>query len=214
MTNEDHIDENLSETELLLPWYVNGKISDSDRKKVEAWLSENPDAEAHLQRVTEEMDLAFIVSEQMPRPSRASFDSLMADVGPGRQAQSGGFAERFWAMLSPRYALAGAAALCLVVLAQAAALTMMNVGQPEAEFAVASQDGSLVIGQTALVRFAPDATIDQIGTVLTTLNLTLVDGPKPGGVYVIAASDDEAGTAALSQLAGTAELVTFFAEQN
>ncbi len=214
MTYEDQIDENVSEAELLLPWYVSGKISDADRKKVEVWLAENPEADAHLQRVTEEMDLAFIVSEQLPRPSRASFDSLMAGVGPGRQqATSGGFAERLWAMLSPRYALAGAAALCLVILAQAAALTMMNVGDRNAEFAVASQDGALVAGQTALVQFAPEATIDQISALLTGLNLTLVDGPKPGGVYVIAATDDAAGTEALNELAGTADLVTFFAEQ-
>lgn len=215
MTYEDQIDENVSEAELLLPWYVSGRISDADRKTVEAWLAENPEANAHLQRVTEEMDLAFVVSEQLPRPSRASFDSLMAEVGPGRQqTSSGGFVERIWAMLSPRYALAGAAALCLVILAQAATLTMMNVGDSNAEFAVASQDGALVAGQTALVQFAPDATVDQISTLLTGLNLTLVDGPKPGGVYVIAATDDEAGTAALNELAGTADLVTFFAEQN
>lgn len=214
MTNQDFIDENVSEAELLLPFYVNGTISDADRKTVEAWLSEHPEAEAHLQRVTEEMDLAFVVSEQMPRPTRASFDSLMAEVGPGRQqSTSGGFAERLWAMLSPRYALAGAAALCLVVLAQAAALTMMNVGDPGAEFVVASQDASLVSGQTALVRFAPETSIDDIGALFTELNLTLVDGPKPGGVYVVAASDDAAGTEALNELAGSADLVTFFAEQ-
>lgn len=215
MTDEDQNDENVSEAETLLPWYVNGTISDEDRKTVEAWLSENPEAEAHLQRVAEERDLAFVVSEQMPRPSRAGFDSLMADVGPGRrQAQPGSLAERFWSMLSPRLALAGAAALCLVILAQAAALTMMNVAEPDADFAVASRDASLVAGQTALVRFAPEATIEDIGTVLTALNLTLIDGPKPGGVYVVAASDDEAGTAALNELAGTADLVTFFAESN
>lgn len=218
MTNTDQIDENIDDAELLLPWYVSGKLSEADRQKVEAWLSENPQAQDHLARASEEMDLTFADSEQLGRPSRESFDRLMAEIGPGRQqaaAASGGWIEKIWEALSPRYALAGAAALCLVVLAQAAAITMMNTGaQPASEFAVASSENAARPELTALVRFGPGVPLGEITAVLDELDLRIADGPKPGGIFLIAASDDEAGAAALEALSARGAIVTFFSAQD
>lgn len=210
MSDNSETTENIDEAELLLPWYVSGNISDADRLKVEAWLKENPEAQQHLARATEEMDLTFADSETLGQPSRQSFENLMAEIGPGRQsAAGGGWLERFWESLSPRYALAGAAALCLVVLGQAAAITMMNLDRP-AEFAVAGAENVSGPEITALVRFAEDTPLDQVTATLDELDLRIADGPMPGGLFVVAAADNDAGAAALDELAGQGALVTFF----
>ena len=57
-------------------------------------------------------------------------------------------------------------------------------------------------GATLLVTFQPGATAGDIGTLLTGLRAKIVDGPKPGGAYVVQipstqASDVEAVTASL-----------------
>jgi hypothetical protein len=41
-------------------------------------------------------------------------------------------------------------------------------------------------------------------------DLRIVDGPKPGGIYQIAANDSDTGKAALEALKNNKELVRFF----
>lgn len=212
MNNETK--EQIDDAELLLPWYVSGKLSDADRQKVEAWLQENPEAQNHLARASEEMDLTYADSEKLGRPSRESLERLMAEAGPGRSTTAGpGWVERIWAALTPRYALAGAAALCLIIVVQAAAITMMNTG-PSTEFAVASSEHATGQEITALVGFTDGASLDQVMSALDELDLRFADGPKAGGIFVVAAADNADGAAALKTLSERGALISFFSVQD
>jgi hypothetical protein len=90
------------------------------------------------------------------------------------------------------------AAACVAIVALGVQLYNVPAGD---QFNVAGNiNGSR--GATLLVTFQPGATAGDIGTLLTDLNAKIVDGPKPGGAYVVElpsnqASDVEAATSSL-----------------
>ena len=205
---EDELAED--EVELLLPFYVNGTLDESEKQAVEAWLSRNEDAAGHLARVSEELELTRNDAETLGVPSRAVLDTLMAKVGeaPGAGLVAG-WAERIWTMLSPRYALAGAAALCAVIALQAGYIVYAGQ-QPQGTFQTATGETEAFAGPTALVVFAAEAEMSTIATRLADLDLTIVDGPKPGGIFIVGGADSEEGRAALAALGKAGDLTSFF----
>lgn len=205
---EDELAED--EVELLLPFYVNGTLDEGDRQAVEAWLSRNEDAAGHLARVTEELELTRNDAETLGVPSRAVLDTLMAKVGaaPGTGLVAG-WAERIWAMLSPRYALAGAAALCAVIALQAGYIVYAGQ-QPQGQFQTATGQTEAFAGPTALVVFSQQTEMSVVATRLADLGLTIVDGPKPGGIFVVGGPDSDEGRAALAALGADEGLTSFF----
>ncbi len=208
----DRIEEDLpeNEAELLLPFYVNGTLGEEDSRLVEAWLNENAEAADHLARVDEELSLTRADAEARGMPPRRVLDDLMAEIGAAPdKAGRVSFAEKIWAMLSPRYALAVAAALCAVVALESGYLVYSNQQTP-AQYQTATSGSEAFSGPSAMVVFAPGAEMETIAARLTDLDLTIIDGPKSGGVFIIGAPDTEDGTAALAMLGETEGLIQFF----
>jgi anti-sigma factor RsiW len=199
-----------NEVELLLPFYVNGTLDETDRQKVESWLETDPQAGAHLARVNEECDLTRADAETRGVPPRRVLDSLMAEIGeaPGG-IRPEGWVERVWAVLSPRYALAGAAALALVVALQAGYIVYTGQQAP-AQFQSTTSKAAAFSGPTALVVFSADVDMGTVSARLFELGLVIVDGPRQGGAFIVGAPDSEAGRAALADLGGASDLVGYF----
>lgn len=215
MMSNDNDFKDVKNAELLLPWYVAGTLSTEDTQKVETWLHENPEAQAHLARAQEELDTVITASEAIPMPRADAVNDLMAAIGADApHTNPTGFIERIWQMLSPRYAMAGAAALALVVLVQAGAIGLMVNNDQSRSFEIASESPAISIGPTALIAFQDDVPLATITTYLSTQNLTIVDGPKPGGIFTIAAPDTDEGAAALEKLGADQTLVRFFTKAN
>ena len=210
----ERIEEQLPEddVELLLPFYVNGTLDETERLAVEAWLSGNDGAIDHLARVSEELELIRADADTLGVPSRAVLDNLMAEIDDApATALVKGWAERIWAMLSPRYALAGAAALCAIVALQAGYIVYAGQQQaPTSQFQTASGATEAFAGPTALVAFTPETDMGTVSTRLADLGLTIVDGPKPGGIFIVGGTDDEAGREALAALGAAEGLTSFF----
>lgn len=205
----------LHPAELMLPWYVNGQLSDAEKAEVEAWLQENPEAQAHLNRVDEERVVAIESAEEIPMPRASAVNDLMTAIGADTKQQISGtsLAERFFEMLTPRWAMAGAAAIALLVVAQGTTIGMLVNQQPTTSFETASGPVETISGITALVAFQPSQTVADISAYLEENNLTIVGGPKPGGIYQIAATGDDAGRTALDALSKNQTMVSFFAGQ-
>ena len=208
----ERIEEDLpkNEAELLLPFYVNGTLGDEETRLVEAWLSENAEAADHLARVDEELMLSRADAEMRGTPPRRVLDNLMAEIGAAPHGASRvGLAEKIWGMLSPRYALAGAAALCAVVALESGYLVYSGQLAPT-QYQTATSGSQAFSGPSAMVVFAPGAGMDAIAARLSDLDLTIIDGPKPGGVFIVGAPDSEDGKAALARLGKTEGLIQFF----
>ncbi len=219
MSNEDDI-KDIDEAELLLPWYVAGTLSREDTARVEAWLAENPEAQDHLARVEEEFDVSVAAAEEIPMPRADAVDDVMAAIGADTQQQAShgnSILMRLWDMLSPPVAMAGAAALALLVVAQGITIgVMVNDRQPGMTFETASAPAERAVAAdeaTALVAFQPGTPFEDISQGLADANLRIVDGPNPGGVYRIAAADTEQGRSALDTFGGS-EIIRFYSGIN
>lgn len=206
--------KDIDDAELLLPWYVAGTLSDTDRARVDEWISSNPEAEQHLARAIEEHETVLGAGDDMPMPSPAAINDLFAAIGIEEKAprQTGGWLASFWEALSPRYAMAGAAALALFVVAQAITIGVMSTSTPErgTTFETASGAAATADEATALFAFQPNVTMEQITEYLENNGLRMVDGPKPGGIFVIAAEQAAGGAAALDELGAEQTLVRFY----
>lgn len=177
------------EIEALLPWYVTGRLDARERARVERYVREHPEVQAHLALAREESDATVTANEAIHAPGRDALDRLLASVAaaPRRQplgAAFGQLANRFsdWiaGLAPPQLALAAAVAALLVMLQAAAigALVLERAGAPTYQ----SAGGEQTTGESfeLLVGFADTATMGDIAALLKRLDAVVIDGPRAG----------------------------------
>jgi hypothetical protein len=178
-------DSEREEIEKLLPWYVTGKLGHSDARKVERYLAQHPEALPQLQLIGAERQETMRANEAMGWPRSGMSDRLMASLPvsvrpsryPSRLAKFGQFFRIHPALATQWPALA----MALLILAQAACITVLLTRPPTYRLAAGAQAD----GPAALIAFTDEAKAADIARLLADLPATIVDGPKPGGVYKI-----------------------------
>lgn len=182
----------------LLPWFVTGKLPAADVARVEAALAVDPTLTEELELVREDQDATLALADRQPMPSARVLDQLLAKVEaePARLAHvaeraRSGFMDWLGEKLqafSPRALAYATAAGALALVIQAGVIGQSYLGGG-ATFQTASHTPTGVTapqaGSFALVGFAPEATAFDIATLLTEINATIVEGPRPGGLYRI-----------------------------
>jgi hypothetical protein len=177
------------EIEALLPWYVTGRLDARDRARVERYVREHPEVEAHLALAREESDATVASNQSIPLPGAQTLDRLRASIAaaPRRRSLGAAFGELAnrlgdWiaGLAPPQLALAAAVAALLVMLQAAAigALVLERAGAPTYQTA----GGEETTGESfeLLVGFADTATIGEIAQLLKRLDAVVVDGPRAG----------------------------------
>lgn len=195
-------DTEREEIEMLLPWYVTGKLEASDLARVEAYLAAHPDAARQLDLARDERDETVAANEALPAPAAGLADRIMAELPaarPGRaalRAVKDGL-HRFLALIvaPPPGALRWAAVAAVVLVAVQAVAIATLIGQRQGAYQAASgrQTGD---GVAFLVAFADGATAAAISQLLAELDASIVDGPKAGGVYKIVLRTEDRSPAA------------------
>jgi anti-sigma-K factor RskA len=188
MTNEQDIAP--TEIEALLPWYAAGTLRRRDRQRVEAALRDNPDLARQAELAREELAETISCNESIDVPTARVMDRLMAGIDEETRASrkpasprvmAGRFAT-FVAGFTPRTLAIAASVACLAIALQASVLVSL-LTRPAAEQSVALNDTVRSRGTYAMVRFAREASAAEITRFLESNQATLVDGPRPGGVY-------------------------------
>ena len=179
-----------TEVETLLPWYAVGTLRRRDRQRVEDALKSDPALARHAELVREELAETIWLNESLGAPSAHAMERLMAAIDEetvARRRASPRVVGRWFgtliASLSPR-TLAVAASFAVVAIALQAFFLVGMITKPQGLFVTASQPSeSEGRGTYAMVRFAREASAGEITRFLEDYQATLVDGPKPGGVY-------------------------------
>jgi anti-sigma-K factor RskA len=188
MTNEQDIAP--TEIEALLPWYAAGTLRRRDRQRVEAALRNDPDLARQAELAREELAETISLNESLGVPTARAMDRLMAGIDEealsARRSASprvvaGRFAT-FIAGFAPRTLAIAASVACLAIALQASVLVSL-LTKPASEQSVAANDPARGRGTYAMVRFAREASAAEITRFLENNQATLVDGPRPGGVY-------------------------------
>jgi len=156
------------EIEALLPWHAAGTLSRRDADRVEQALAGDRELARRYDLVREELAETIHLNETLGAPSARAMEKLFAAIdaeqarSPRRQ-RSFDFAGRiseFLASLTPRALAWSATAAAVAILLQAAVIAAIVVkeGAPSGpSLASAPSEGSF-----AVVRFAPQATANQI----------------------------------------------------
>ncbi len=189
--------------EQLLPWYAAGTLSDHEVKQVDEYLAQHPDISRQLNLIREEMDETVHANEALGHPSAGALDRLMSaiEAEPRQTANVGQILTNlkqsvigFFEAPSPnavRWAAMVAAALIFV---QAITLGMLisDSTRTGVDYRTASgQNGTQALtGTFALMQFSEDATLIEISTLLSSLEASIIDGPKPGGIYKVRISQE------------------------
>lgn len=186
----DIVTEEREEIEMLLPWYVTGRLDARDRAKVESYLASHPDVAAQLDLVRDEREQAVFGNEALGAPSAGALDRLMASLPAARPTAGNGFGGGAWQQLvelftAPaarglRLAALAAAVLVVVQAATIATLLVRDGGTYQTASGKKAEESIF-----ALVVFAEDAKAGTIAQLLSEFEASIVDGPKPGGVYKV-----------------------------
>ena len=211
------------EIEALLPWHAAGTLSRRDADRVEQALAGDRELARRYDLVREELAETIHLNETLGAPSARAMEKLFAAIdaeearSPRRQ-RSFDFAGRtseFLASLTPRALAWSATAAAVAILLQAAviAASVVKEGAPSGpSLASAPSEGSF-----AVVRFAPQATANDITKFLGAYKATLVEGPlnMGGQLYRIRLSEtklpkDEVGKI-VRQMQEESQIIGFIA---
>ena len=188
--------ETHSDIEELLPWHAAGTLSRRDAQRVEEALAGDPELARRFAMVREELGETILLNETLGAPSAHAMENLFAkiDAEPARKpAISLNLAARvseFFASLSPRTLAWSASAAAIAILLQAGLIAGIvikekSAGGYETASAPSSDPG---VGAFTIIRFAPQASSDDITKFLEANKLQVAAGPLSGGLYKVRVS--------------------------
>jgi hypothetical protein len=188
--------ETHSDIEELLPWHAAGTLSRRDAQRVEEALAGDPELARRFAMVREELGETILLNETLGAPSAHAMEKLFAkiDAEPARKpATSLNLAARvseFFASLSPRTLAWSASTAAIAILLQAGLIAGIvikekSAGDYETASAPSSDPG---VGAFTIIRFAPQASSDDITKFLEANKLQVAAGPMSGGLYKVRVS--------------------------
>jgi hypothetical protein len=211
MAMKKMLEQEPSEIEMLLPFHAAGTLSARDAKRVEEALASDPELAKQYAVIREEYAETIGLNESLGAPSARAMAKLFAaiDGEPARKPSMSGRVSAgisgFFASLSPRTLAWSASLGAVALLAQAGVIGAVLVkNQQPATFQTASLSTNEPITRSmvpeaprALVKFAPDARVADITTLLDSYQASIVDAR--GGMFRL-----QFGTRAMSrdELAG------------
>lgn len=195
MSTNGKMSKERDEIEMLLPWYESGTLDDADTRRVEAWLAQDPVLSERLALVREEREATVEANEAAGAPGPGALDRLMASIETREASPAGAqntglwdWASRLFGAPVPAGLQWAAAAAVVIIVIQAGALgVLLSPGGPQgAGYETASRENvAPAEGTFALIRFSDQATASEIAGFLSDADMTIVDGPKPGGVWKV-----------------------------
>ena len=177
----------------LLPWHAAGTLSRRDAQRVEEALARDPELARRYALVRDELAESIHLNETLGAPSARAMEKLFAkiDAEPARrESVSRGLGSRvsdFFARLSPRTLAWSASAAVVAILLQAGLLAGVMLKETKtAGYETASAPTTNPgVGAFTLIRFAPQATSDDINKFLEANKLSIAAGPMAGGLYKV-----------------------------
>jgi anti-sigma-K factor RskA len=191
MSEDPNVSSERQEIEMLLPWYVMGRLDRDDVERVEACLARDETLQKQFQLIREEHDQSTRGNEAIAsRPAR-NVERLRAAVAWHRAPSPA--APGLWHRIRDFFAMpsAGAmrwagAAAALVIVVQAGILGTMIARQSSETYAPASGGSTAAgLGTVALVAFVAGATTSAVADMLAAHGMTIVDGPNAGGMFTV-----------------------------
>lgn len=226
MSPEKHLKDEHSELEALMPWYVAGTLDAETTQRIDAALEHSAVLQKALHLTLEEQEQTIRVNEELGMPSSAALSNLMraieAEPQPmtarGALARLSGWLGARFAAVPPLGLGVSAAAAALLICIQAGLLAGLYFKEaPQGVVYETASHGESAVkaeGLKALVAFAPELKTGEMEALLSANGLQIIDGPRPGGFYLLrfaAGVDQAAAEKTIAALSARADAVRFMA---
>lgn len=195
------------DVEALLPWHAAGTLSRRDTQRVEEALARDPELARRYDLVREELGETIHLNETLGAPSARAMEKLFAkiDAEPERKAvrsfNLGARVSEWFASLTPRTLALSASVAVLAILLQAGFIADIVLKDRSAEYGTASAPTTDPgVGEFTLIRFAPQASADDITKFLAANKLQVAAGPVAGGFYRVRVADTKLPKEELSRI--------------
>lgn len=162
----------------LIPWYVNGTLSDAEAKEIEAFAEQYPDVQAEIDHQSElAAGLCLLEDAEADGVRQAqSWQTLSAQIAQENQARAPAQRSMSWL---PAFRSVPALAATVAAFAFVA---VFFVGQETTEFRTLTS-GDDNQGPVIVFQLSPEADPEDLETILDKHGLTLIEGPTENGVY-------------------------------
>jgi hypothetical protein len=181
------------EIEDLLPWHAAGTLNRRDAQRVEEALARDPELARRYALVRDEFSETIHLNETLGAPSARAMEKLFAkiDAEPARRQVGsinlGDRVSEFFASLSPRTLAWSASAAVFAILLQAGLIAgvMLKETKTSGYETASAPTTDPGVGAFTLIRFAPQASSDDITKFLEANKLSIAAGPMAGGLYKV-----------------------------
>lgn len=190
--------DNIPQAEALLPWYVNGTLSEDEAAMVRRYVQDNEQAAMDVELLRRVRDA--VKSEEYGSPGELGLRRLKAAISEDAGGATGGKAPGRW------WRPAMAAALVLIVVQAGLLVNAWRGGDVYEPAGVATERAVIQL------RFSPDAAESGIRELLNELEVEIVAGPSSVGVYRVAPVDGGANPEQLVARLREAQHIVRFAE--
>jgi anti-sigma factor RsiW len=167
----------------LLPWYVNGTLTDKERERVERFLDQQPEYRT-------EVDLLRAARGQVQRTGDGNSPGSLGWKRLQRQIEQESGDDAKGADSPSWWRPAMAAALVVIVFQGVLLLQQQSTVEPLYQ----PLSGPEAPGARLQVSFVPSTGEQEIRTLLLELGLVVVDGPSASGIYRLKAVDGTEGS--------------------
>jgi hypothetical protein len=195
----------------LFPWYLNGTLAETDRRRVDEHVAVCAACRDQLAREREiyramssESSLEFIPASFGRLQAR--LDALSAEKtespGPSLPLSAGvnRIRGRRGRTLWPRFAAASIAVLALGALTLVSADRWVQLRALPSEYRTVTTPAPRVPDEVIRAVFSPAITLVELQAILDEAQLRIISGPTEAGVYSLAANSDRPVTDSLSLL--------------
>ena len=184
----------------LLPFYITGRLGLRDQMRVEQWVEDSSQGQKALENAYGDQRSAIDANEAIVSPS-GTLGQLLKDIdAEPSQAWSnyvgGNMASWImsWLNIIPSGFTWGALLSLLLLTTIQSTLLWKTVETPSWKISSeASEKLRDLIGgeKIAYIHFAPNAQLQTISSLLTSLGARIVDGPRSPNIYIIAFRKDK-----------------------
>ncbi|NWF93649.1 MAG: hypothetical protein HXY46_12075 [Syntrophaceae bacterium] len=179
----------------LIPLYLNGRLSEEERRGFERALREHPELQSELIDYSEIKGIYPEIEKDLPPPSPDLYERILSKIRlEGERASTAWISDQKQRVVdflrgifsSPRLSWGIAAVqLAIIIL-----LVIHNLGEDRTR-TLSSEDLLRKEGVIINVLFDKESKEKEIREVLTKVGATIIRGPSPDGLYKIAVKDQQ-----------------------
>ncbi|MBL1321193.1 MAG: hypothetical protein COA63_009065 [Methylophaga sp.] len=193
------------EIESLLPYYVNGSLTEDEIKRVERTLAENENLQQELVFL-QKLQIQVQQQKQQNSPGEFGLKRLQRRLKEQQTIDNNSQQQKILSSTKNRWQFAAMAACLMLVVQTVNNIETGNTYQAAGGTAVTQYKGKIVS-----VTFSPAATEQQIRNLFLETNVFIVDGPSALGIYRLVIVDGSDTT--IEKLASQADLIESIQEE-